>query len=208
MLIKIMFGLLLLFLVMTVFSVKVYPAMRWGLISPCWGKFISDMGSFSDVDFIRKPQEITVGECVSAIMFVNKRVPEDYFKSFDEYKEELNCNEEGQSYIIGFPHSKYDDVGWNVFKWPDKIWEEMKEFWREDIGGVTPVCRMLDREKPFVFTGDKKGEALVYDKDAGAKTYCIDIELTDDKKAYRVKIDEGMCNNEDKKEDVGIPITL
>jgi len=164
------------------------------------------MGSFTGIEFLRKPQTITVGECVGSIMFVNKEAPNEYFIGINEnYMRELNCKEDGASYVLGFPANelKPEKVGWNVFKWPKKLWQEMKDFWLHDLGGVGPVCNMLDKERTFI---DPKGKAIVYDEKEGVKAYCIEVKLTDDKKNYELKIDEGACEKEDKKENVGIPI--
>lgn len=204
--ILVIFAVLMLILVLAVFSLKVYPLIRWGIFSPCWGSFTSKMGSFTGIEFLRKPQTIIVGECAGSIMFVNKEAPNEYFEGINEdYMRELNCKEDGASYVLGFPANelKPEKVGWNVFKWPKKVWQEMKDFWLHDLGGVKPICNVLDKERAFI---DPKGKAIVYDPKEGVKTYCIEVKLTSDKKNYEVKIDEGPCGKEDKKEGVGIPI--
>lgn len=195
----VMFAAVMLIIVLMFFSAKIWPLIRWGPFSPCWAKVSSDMGTFSLIEYMREPQTITVGDCVSAVMFVNKEVPEAYFDHIDpEYFNKLNCDIGGQSYILVFPHDKYE-AGWNVFKWPKKVWEEMKEFWREDLGGLVPLCKKVDNKKRFV--GD--GVAIVEEG-----VYCIDIkESKTDKNLLEVKIDKGRCDDNDRDRDVGIPIT-
>ncbi len=111
----VIFSITLLVIVLVFFVYSIYPYLRYGMFSPCWAGFASDLGSFSNIEFLRKPQTITVGECASAIMFVNKDVPRDYFEGLEGYMDELNCKSEGASYIIGFPRSNSDSIGWNPF---------------------------------------------------------------------------------------------
>ncbi|MCK4497358.1 MAG: hypothetical protein KAU24_04125, partial [Candidatus Aenigmarchaeota archaeon] len=117
-----------------------------------------------------------------------------------DYMNQLNCREDGASYVLGFPINKFkpEKVGWNVFKWPKKVWQEMKDFWLHDLGGVKPICNMLDKERTFT---SKSVQAIVT-----PGTYCIEVKLTSDKRYYEVKIDDGACEKDDRKEDVGIPI--
>ncbi len=188
---KAILAMIFLIIFLTVFSTKVWPAIRWGPFSPCWGTFVGNLGSFSDIEFLREPQTITIGDCVSAVYFVNKEVPIEYFNSIGyDYGEELLCERGGESYVIAFPRRKYEEEGWNVFNWPEKVWEEAKKFWKEDLGGVSPICKLLDKERGFV-----RPEYLVYDPNAGAKTYCIDIKLTKDKDAYDIIKEEGACKD-------------
>lgn len=74
----------------------------------------------------------------------------------------------------------------------------MKDYWKEDMGGIGPICNTMDKERTFT-----ESWALVYDPDKGAQTYCIDVKLTDDKKRYEVKRYEGPCGSEDREKEVG-----
>ena len=197
----IIFSLFFLAIVITVAATVVYPMIRWGIFSPCWGSFSGQMGSFTTIEFLREPQTITVGDCVGSIMFVNKEAPDNYFTGINEdYMKELRCEGEGASYIIGFPTNDFkpDQVGWNVFKWPKKLWQEMKDLWLNELGGIGPICKIMDSEKEFT-----KGSVQAV-KDQGV--YCIEIKLTSDKKNYEVVIDDGSCKDSDRKKDVGVPI--
>lgn len=195
----VMFAAVMLIIVLIFFSAKIWPLIRWGPFSPCWGKFSSDMGTFSLIEYMRENQTVSIGDCVSAVMFVNKEVPEEYFEHVDpEYFGKLisACGIGGQSYIIGFPFEKYE-VGWNVFKWPKKVWEEVKEFWKEDLGGIGPLCKIVDKEKRFV----GNGVAIVTDGE-----YCVNIKQSEkNKDLLEIDIYEGSCEKGGNKI-VGVPI--
>jgi hypothetical protein len=152
--------------------VQVWPAVRYGPFSPCWGASITKINNLAGMDLLKKPHYFSVGDCISAIHFVNEEEIDETRSSIsnDDWDDYINCGE-GKSFIFVVPIADTSGFGRKFWEWPKEIWDELIELWQEDLGGIGPICKVLDREKELE-------RNVVLDSTV---TYCIKIELNDDR---------------------------
>ena len=72
-----------------------------------------------------------------------------------------------------------------IWEWPKMTIDKLKRWWKEDLGGIKPVCKVLD--KPLC-ENEIELEA--------PGTYCIKIQNEKEKDCYRITAEEGSCENE------------
>lgn len=165
------------FLLITIVAVsQLWPLVRYGPFSPCWGSAASRVNNLAGIDLLKRPQTFSVGDCMSGIYFVNKGYLDQTREHISEEEWDYIGCDEGASYVLAVPVKNSGDLGWNFWEWPEDVWKKLVEFWKNDIGGIKPICKVLDREKPL--------ENNVYLN--STVTYCIKVEQNEDRSAYRV----------------------
>jgi len=178
----VIFSIICLMIVITVVAVKFWPWIRFGIFSPCWASFTTKLNTLSGPDFLRKPQKITIGDCVNGLYFFNKNELESFM---EEKGAGLDCNEKGKGFIAGTPYFPETESGWNIFKLPKDVWENVVRYWKRNLGGVEAVCKSLD--KPFNINGIEAREGPGTGE---TKAFCIRIKKSGDGKRYELDIEE------------------
>lgn len=171
----IIFAIFLLFSVFAIFFQEIWPIIRFGIFSPCWGVFVSDMNS---VTFLKsKPHSVTVGDCVDSFNFVNKRQLASSFRS-------LECPANAEGFLIAIPRFSETQSGLKFWLWPEDLWEEAEQAWKERFGGIRPICKGLN--KPFTAVPEP-----LYGPPSGSITYCI--QIIEQETTFDLSIQVGKC---------------
>ena len=173
----VMFAAAMLLITITFFYYKILPYLQYGPVSPCWAGAVSDVKTLAGIDILRDPQDIVLGECISGFYLINKADMDDISEEINKLGKVLDCDEGGESYVIAVPKLPSDEeksFGWNIFRWSKEKLQKLWDWFKEKIG-VTPYCRILDRERAFTNPAALRGNAA----------YCIDI-AKDDEKTYTI----------------------
>ena len=142
--------------------IYVWPILRYGAVSPCWGQFVSDVEAVHKISF--DEHTVRVGDCVHSLNFVNKKQLEQSFRT-------IQCPTDSEGFIIAIPAVPETDFGLKFWLWPPIAWDKAKEWWKS-VGGIEPLCKGLKNkfsEIPDPFFGPQ----------AGSNIYCMQIEKGD-----------------------------
>lgn len=176
-------ALVLLLITIGIWFYTAWPWIRYGALSPCWAGAVSNTDTLAGFDLIRKPQTIVLGDCISAIYFINEEDIEKKSKEIGEdFSKYLDCDSGGKSYVITVPLLPDNEYGWNIFKWPAKALENMRSSFLETFG-VKAYCTILSRERSFKNPRPYK-----------QGTYCFDIAKDKETPTYIVYYCDGKCN--------------
>jgi hypothetical protein len=182
-------SIVLLLITIGIFISGMWPAIRYGPFSPCYARAVSDTDSLSTFNLIREPQTISLGDCVNAMYFVN----DDFLSQVSDrigkdFKEQVDCDPGGRSYIITVPKLLETEYGWNIFKWPKTLLNNFKEKLMGSVGGKA-YCNILSRETYYKSSVAFRGSNL----NEKNNVYCVDIAKDKDTNKYVVYHCEGTC---------------
>jgi hypothetical protein len=166
------FGVVMIILVITGVSYAFWPLVRFGLFSPCWGNFVSSFNVMTGMEILRSPQEISVGECVNSIHFVNQDSVSNVAEELGYWW--LDCEPDHPAYVIGIPWTREGSESfWDYFSWDKQVKQRIAEFWKNEMGGIEPVCKALD--KPLREEKQIRGPGL-----SASATYCMGLKKDGD----------------------------
>jgi|GEM_PF-6634111 len=182
----VIFGLLMLGIMIAIVAIRIWPMIRYGPFSPCWGVAVSKLGELKLLPWEKEKQEtIQLGDCINSLHIITKDHLREEFKEY--------CEETGESYMVMIPILPKEEQGvlkyLKIWEWPKMTIDKLKRWWKEDLGGIKPVCKVLD--KPLC-ENEIELEA--------PGTYCIkiqkEIQKEKEKDCYRITAEEGSCENE------------
>jgi hypothetical protein len=163
-------AIVLLVLVIVAFFYIFWPYFRFGIFSPCWAGAVSRFNTMTGTEILRSPQQISIGDCVNSIHFVNRDKIDavEEMARMQDWDWMLDCERgEGyKSYAILIPTVRDTSLGLKFWNWPANAWNKVVEFWQKTIGGVKPVCKSFDEKLSNELS-------LPGPQENGGVTYCI-----------------------------------
>jgi hypothetical protein len=173
--IMIIFATLMLIIAIIYFYYNIFPYFT---TTPCWAGAKVNVNVLSGIDFLREPQTIALGDCVSGLYLINdiqlekqtEKIEQDFYKA-------VECDKGGQSYVLAVPKLPSDDVqssGINIFKWVKNKALKFVGWIKSSV--VKPYCRILSKEIRFNEPGIFEGNNI----------HCIDVGKDTDGSSYKV----------------------
>jgi len=190
-------------LIVAIVAVTALGGQVWNKIrhGKCWGDFMNDVDYFYNsyskpslfAPQFKGSKELTFGDCVGALAFINA----DDFKDLKEdfQSRGLNCKG-GTAYIVGIPYYPDTESGWRFWLWPKDFLENIANTWNDRVKGMQPYCKALQGS----FTGTAE-PMLGPNKEGGSTEYCVTELLKEKdeqgKDQYSIQYSPGPCKEEE-----------
>ena len=161
--------------------------LRWG---PCWANFVdNEMGKVAkgleklETTTGTVPVSISMGDCVWRFDIVSKGDMAEFRKNAGEFRDDIKCT--GSS-LVALPYFEGSGkiLEWKFWKIPKNTLQEAKNWWKENIRGIKPQCKTLEKDiSSLPVMGPEQG-----------KTRTVCLELSGEGENYKVIMKgEGSC---------------